>query len=117
MGGIAGGGVSGGKGLTGQGLGGYFIAMDTTSITIDLPRKTRAFVDQQATAQGFASSEDYIRSVLEAEEERSWRNEIERLLLEGLNSGPATPLTKQDWVDIRREAKARLAKMKNHEFC
>ena len=85
--------------------------MNSTSITIDLPRKTKAFVDQQATANGFASTEEYIRSVLEAEE-IAWRKHIEKLLLEGINSGPATPMTKQDWDDIRKEAMARLAKMK-----
>jgi antitoxin ParD1/3/4 len=86
--------------------------METTSIVIDLSRKTKDFIDRQAAANGFGSSEEYIRSLLDAEEERAWRKEIDRLLLEGLNSGPATPMTKQDWEDIRKEETERLAKKK-----
>jgi hypothetical protein len=32
--------------------------------------------------------------------------ELERLLLEGLNSGPATPMTPEDWAAIDREVKS-----------
>jgi hypothetical protein len=35
------------------------------------------------------------------------RARVEALLLEGLRSGPATPMTPQDWEDIRREIRAR----------
>ena len=35
---------------------------------------------------------------------------LEELLLEGLNSGPATPMTAADWDDIRRQVRDRLAK-------
>ena len=36
------------------------------------------------------------------------RERLERLLLEGLTSGPSTPMTPDDWAEIRRETKARL---------
>lgn len=84
--------------------------METTSITIDLSKETKEFIDQQAAANGFGSSADYVRSLLRAEEERAWRKEIERLALEGLHSGPMTPFTKQDWEDIRGQVMERLAK-------
>ena len=45
--------------------------MDKTSITIDLQRKTKEFADQQAAAQGLASAGEYVRSLVEAEEERA----------------------------------------------
>jgi hypothetical protein len=32
---------------------------------------------------------------------------LEQLLLEGLNSGPAVPMTETEWEDIRREVHAR----------
>jgi hypothetical protein len=35
---------------------------------------------------------------------------MERLLLEGLDSGPATPMTKEDWADLRAEVAKRVAR-------
>lgn len=35
------------------------------------------------------------------------RADLEAKLLEGLNSGPATPMTAEDWADIRREIRER----------
>ena len=34
---------------------------------------------------------------------------LETLLMEGLNSGAGTPMTDQDWNDIRQEVRARHA--------
>jgi hypothetical protein len=34
---------------------------------------------------------------------------LEQLLHEGLQSGPATPMTEADWEDIRREVQSRVA--------
>jgi antitoxin ParD1/3/4 len=109
VGSVAGRGVSGRVyALTTRVIGGYSAGMETTSITIDLSKETKEFIDQQAAANGFGSSADYVRSLLRVEEDRAWRKEIDKLLLEALNSGPATPLTKQDFEDIRKEGTARL---------
>jgi antitoxin ParD1/3/4 len=35
---------------------------------------------------------------------------LETLLLEGLDSGAATPMTDQDWEDIRKAVRERFAK-------
>ncbi|MBV9851334.1 MAG: hypothetical protein JO250_16815 [Armatimonadetes bacterium] len=37
---------------------------------------------------------------------------LEQLLLEGIRSGPATPMTAQDWQDIRQEVRDRAARRK-----
>lgn len=37
---------------------------------------------------------------------------LEQLLLEGLNSGPAEPMTDAEWEDMRREVHARAARRK-----
>jgi hypothetical protein len=36
-------------------------------------------------------------------------DDLEAKLLEGLESGPATEMTSQDWDDIQREVAARIA--------
>jgi len=42
------------------------------------------------------------------------KSEIEALLIEGLDSGPATPMRDADWQDIRREVKERRER-RNHK--
>ncbi len=83
--------------------------MNTTSLTIELPADMKAFVDKQTSAQGFATADEYIFAVLAAEDVRQNREEIEKHLLEGLDS-PATPMTKKDWQNLRKSLKEKMAK-------
>jgi antitoxin ParD1/3/4 len=46
------------------------------------------------------------KSVTDEEVQRR-KQEIEALLIEGLNSGPAAPMTAEDWAEIRREVRER----------
>ena len=39
---------------------------------------------------------------MDQDEKRKAKESLETLLLQGLNSGNATPLTEQDWDDIRQ---------------
>ena|SRR5437764_179616 len=81
--------------------------MPTVKITLSEPEK--AFVDTRVRASGLGSASEYIALLVQMEQLKEHKDKIEPLLLEGLNSGPTAPMTKQDWEDIRREAKARLA--------
>lgn len=81
-----------------------------TTLTISLSDSQKEFVEAQAVAGGFASASAYIAKLVEQAEIKKERDRINALLLEGLNSGPATPMTKQDWEDIRREVLGELAK-------
>jgi len=38
----------------------------------------------------------------EAEQSRAAQDEMARMLREGLNSGPATVMTHDDWLEVRR---------------
>ena len=102
--------------------------------TISLPEPVHLAAERMAEAAGFTSTEDYIadlvcrdaeenppevspplrqlveeaacRSLTEAEWERATRR-IESLLLEGLDSGPATEMTADDWSALSRRVEAR----------
>jgi antitoxin ParD1/3/4 len=79
------------------------------TVTISLPAHLKAFVDAEVAAKGYDSSGEYIRLLVQNAHLEKHRERVEQLLLEGLNSGSATPLTAQDWKDIEREGLARLA--------
>ncbi len=89
--------------------------MKTTSLTIDLPQPLKTFVDDQVATGDFATAADYICVLLREAQKQKVREHVDQLLLAGLNSGPATPMTAQDWEDIRREALERLAQERAHE--
>jgi antitoxin ParD1/3/4 len=82
------------------------------TLSISLPAHLKAFVDGEVAARGYSSCSEYIRLLVQMAHLQQHREHMDKLLLEGLNSGPATPMTKQDWKDIENEGLTRLAKEK-----
>ena len=100
--------------------------------TISLPDPLHDAAEELASRTGFASASEYIadlvrrdieqdRQDLELDEKRfaeesesrpRTKQDIERLMLEGLNSGPATVMTAEDWESIRQEVRERREKRK-----
>jgi antitoxin ParD1/3/4 len=103
--------------------------------TISLPESLHAAVEHLAARGGFGSAADYIadlvrrdveqnppepspplrqiveeasgRTLTDAEWDRTTRR-VESLLIEGLDSGPATEMTAEDWAQLHRRVEARL---------
>ena len=85
-----------------------------TTMNISLPDDLKAFVEDEAAGRGFASASEYVMAILvDARERRIERKRLDDLLLEGLDSGPSTPLTSEDWDHIRSEGKKRIAERKS----
>jgi antitoxin ParD1/3/4 len=78
-----------------------------TTIQLPLSESLSAFVDEQAVSQGYAGAAEYIAAVLEAEQKKKAQVQLDVLLLEGINSGPAKPMTETDWQSLRQRVKAR----------
>jgi antitoxin ParD1/3/4 len=75
---------------------------------ISLPESLEAFVEQQVASGKYASAEQYLGSLIEADQKQRARERIGALLQEGLDSGPATEMKAQDWEHIKREGLARI---------
>jgi antitoxin ParD1/3/4 len=82
------------------------MAPKLTSMNVSLPAALRDFVRQRVERGGFANASEYMRDLIRREVESSKRSSLEELLREGLESGPATPMTDADWDDLRRSARA-----------
>lgn len=78
-------------------------------MNVSLPRTQKEFVDQQVRQGSFATVSDYIRDLIRREQRAFAREELERKLLEGLNSGPATEMTPEDWMELREGLRKRFA--------
>jgi antitoxin ParD1/3/4 len=81
-------------------------------MNISLPEAMRKFVEKQISEEGYSTASEYIRALLRDEQKRKAKAKLEELILEGINSGESTPMTAQDWEDIRREVRERRAKRK-----
>ena len=85
------------------------------TVTVRLPPHLKNFVDAEVSARNYASAGEYISLLVQKAHLVKNRERVEELLLEGLDSGPATPMTAQDWEDIRQEIRERLAKDKKRK--
>jgi antitoxin ParD1/3/4 len=77
------------------------------SMNISLPEPLKQFVDGQISTGRYSSASEYVRELIRADEKRKAEDQLETLLLAGLQ-GEATELTADNWRAIRREALAKV---------
>lgn len=77
------------------------------TMTISLPPSLKAKVDALVAKGDYASSSEYFRELARQDIKRRIQEELESRLLESLDSGAPTPLTKKDFDDIRGEVRHR----------
>ncbi|MBW4657335.1 MAG: type II toxin-antitoxin system ParD family antitoxin [Drouetiella hepatica Uher 2000/2452] len=71
-------------------------------LNIALPDQVAAFVEEQATAAGFNTANEYVYHLIVREQERlAEQRQVEALLLEGLESGSPIEAT-DDWWNRKR---------------
>ena len=70
-------------------------------MNVSLPRTQREFVDRQVQQGSYSTVSDYIRDLIRREQRATAREELERKLLEGLNSGTAKEIADADWSALR----------------
>lgn len=77
------------------------------TMNISLPDEMKRFVDQQVREGDYAGSSDYMRALIRKERDVA---KLRAMLQEGLDSGPAEPVT-DAWFDaLRRRLRARARK-------
>jgi len=73
-------------------------------MNISLPDQLKDFVENQVGSGRYSSVSEYVRNLIRDDEKRKAQGKLEALLVEGIQSGQPTEMTRQDWDDIRREA-------------
>lgn len=74
------------------------------TFTVTLPDDLRSFVESQVAERNLVDAGEYVSALIAADRAHS---NLEALLLEGLNSGPAEELTIGDWEELRAEIRRR----------
>lgn len=83
-----------------------------TSVNISLPTNQRHFVEQKVSKGGYSTVSEYFRELVRQDEQREAEARLESLLLQAMESGEPTPMTKQDWGAVRKEVRRRAAERK-----
>jgi antitoxin ParD1/3/4 len=82
---------------------------ESTTINVSLPTPMRSYLESRVKADGFGSISDLIRALIREDQKRQAKEDLERRLLAGLDSGEATPMTAADWDEIRTAVKTKIA--------
>ena len=81
-----------------------------TTLNISLTKSQREFVEAQVAEGRYGSASEFIQTLIEESQKQKAREKVETLLQEGLNSGPATPMTREDWEELKQRVWERAAK-------
>lgn len=74
------------------------------TMNISLPVALREQLQQKLSRHAYGTASEYIRELIRKDLQREAIDRVDALLLEGLRSGPATPLTDRDWQEWRQLA-------------
>lgn len=74
------------------------------TMNISLPDPMKEFVEAQARKEGFGTVSEYLRSIIREVQKQVAKAALDEKLREGLQSGPAAPLTQSEWDAIEQEA-------------
>lgn len=80
-----------------------------TSMNISLPETLRQWVEERVTAEGYGTASEYFRALVREDQKRKAAEELDRKLVDAMESGQATEMTAKDWQHIRSTVRQRLA--------
>ena len=68
----------------------------------------KSFIEEEVSSGGYGTASEYFRELVRDAKKRKEEERLEKLLLEALESGPASPMTKKDWEAIRERGLQRI---------
>ena len=79
-----------------------------TSMNISVPESMKEFIEDEVSSGGYGTASEYVRELVRDAKKQKEEERIEKLLLEALESGPASPMTKKDWEAIKERGLKRI---------
>ena len=78
-----------------------------TTINFALPEAMKEWVEAQVKGGSYGNVSEYIRELIRQDQKRRAEERLEALLVEGLNSGNAGPMTRKNWDELKRKVARR----------
>ena len=75
-------------------------------MNVSLPESLRAFAEERASAL-YSSASEYIRELIRRDQKEAAKEKLEKLLLQGLESGEPIVVTQDYWEKKRQELSGR----------
>jgi antitoxin ParD1/3/4 len=75
----------------------------TTELTISLPESMKEFIERGVAEGNYSTPSEYVRDLVEEALDRKNEERLEKLLLEGLDSGEPIKVTPEFWTELRAE--------------
>ncbi len=82
--------------------------MPIATINISIPDTMKADVEEIIAGEGYGNTSEFFRDLVRDYIRRRQERKLEAMLLEGIRSGDATPLTKADFLAIKERGLKRL---------
>ena len=78
-----------------------------TNVNISLPETLKNYIEEQVIWGGYGTTSEYVRELIREDKKRKAQERLETLLLEGLESGEAVPVTPEFWKELWAKAEVR----------
>jgi len=82
--------------------------MATATLNISLPDTMKTEVENIIATEGYGNTSEFFRDLVRNYLKERQEKKMDALLIEGLNSGESTPLTKEDFERIKERGMKRL---------
>jgi antitoxin ParD1/3/4 len=86
--------------------------MSTTTMNISLPASLKEYVKGRIDEERYSTPSDYVRSLIREDQKKHTEDILERLLLDGLRSGPGIRMNPKEWKKLWVEVDAEIKNKK-----
>jgi antitoxin ParD1/3/4 len=69
-----------------------------------LPESLRDYIDARVRSGEYGNTSEYLRDLIRRDQQEQAARRLRELIVEGLESGPAAPLTKRQIAELRKQA-------------
>ena len=86
------------------------------TMNISMPDPMKTWVEEQAKAGRYTTASDYVRDLIRRDQDRQAAlTDLQRLVAEGLESGPAEPFDMDAYLEAKRRGGARRDTLERRE--
>lgn len=79
-------------------------------MNVALPDSLKEFVHKRVADGGYSTVSEYIRELIRTDQKALARAQLEAELMKGIQSGPSTDMTPDDWEQLRTKLRERVEK-------
>lgn len=78
--------------------------MSRNTMSFALPESLRDYIDVRVQSGEYGNTSEYLRDLIRRDQQDQAARRLRELIAEGLESGPAVPLTKRRITELRERA-------------